>query len=232
MSITLRQMVYDIKNIAYGGLQSDDAKLSDRQIAYWIKQQRARLIKQELSKKTRIPESYIQHIPCLELELVNDAECCQTYNKCKVLRSKLPIPTTITRGGKSTIVSVSSVDGMHHFSETTFFKVKTNKYAKYTGDLRRWFLKDDYLYITNDSDIKRLAIAGVFEDPEELSNFVTCEDKECFTEDSEFPITMDMAGMVTSIILQERLGIIKQMPTDTTNNAIEDAKIINPNRQL
>ena len=49
MAINLNTIVYDIVNTAYGGESSDDAALSFRQVAYWVKQERSLLLSQIIS---------------------------------------------------------------------------------------------------------------------------------------------------------------------------------------
>ena len=70
MATTLNKLVYDIKNIAYGGVSSDDAKVSDDQIAYWVKQERSVLISQIMSRKMRVAASCIETLERVFLEQV------------------------------------------------------------------------------------------------------------------------------------------------------------------
>ena len=60
MALTLNKLVFDIKNIAYGGITSDDAKISDRQIAYWVMQERSMLLSQIMGRKMRVAASCIE----------------------------------------------------------------------------------------------------------------------------------------------------------------------------
>jgi len=45
------EIIYNIKNLIAGGIQSDDQDLSDLQLAYIINYYRARLFKQEQEKE-------------------------------------------------------------------------------------------------------------------------------------------------------------------------------------
>ena len=51
---TIKEIVYDIKNIVRGGLQSDDEMISDRQIEFQINSIRAQLIRQDINKRRSI----------------------------------------------------------------------------------------------------------------------------------------------------------------------------------
>ena len=47
----LSKIIYNIKNLYSGGIQSDDINLSDAQLAHIINYYRAKLIKQEQEKE-------------------------------------------------------------------------------------------------------------------------------------------------------------------------------------
>ena len=217
--ISLNEILFDIKNIAYGGTQSDDVKVSDRQVEYWIHQTRAMLIHNEMSKRNKINDSFIQHLECIDLECVDSIECCDINGECFVLRSKKKIPTTISSGGRNAILSVETIDGKESLSETTYFRKRYNQYNKYTQLNKRWYIKDDYLYITNDILMEYVKISGIFEDPSEAKNFKTCEGEECYTNDSSYPVTSMMASLITDVVLSKKMNIARQMPNDEENDA-------------
>jgi|GEM_PF-900971 len=218
---TLNHLVYDIKNIAYGGTQSDDTPVSDRQVAYWVNQVRSILVEQGMSSTKAIPDAFVQHLECIELECIDAAECCgvSISSNERLLKSTQRLPITIQRGGKNTIISVSSVDKLVSFSETSFYRQRVNKYNKYTGSKPRWFLKDNYLYIVSGFVLDTVSIAGVFDDPTEALEFSTCEGAPCFTWDSEYPITNKIAKVLTDIVLQDKLGIVLKAPRDDSNDS-------------
>lgn len=216
---SLNQLIYDIKNIISGGVQSDDITISDRQVAFWINQTRATLIGQLLSDGKSIPDALIQHLECVELHCVDAAECCEIETCERVLRSTQKIPESIGRNNRNTILSVSSPDKTVGFTETNYFRQRTNKHNKYTGKRPRWFIKNNYLYLTNTKELEYVSLSGIFEDPTEAALFTTCEGKPCFTWDSEYPITGRIATVTTSMILKERVGLMASAPNDETNNA-------------
>ncbi len=219
MAKTLNEIIYDIKNSAFGGFQSDDVQVSDRQVAYWINEARDTLIGQLLSSGKSIPESAVQHLECVQLECLDAAECCEFTSCNKVLRSTQKLPRSIQTNDRNSILSVESPDKTVGFSETTYFRAKTNKYNRYTGNNPRWFIKNDYLYVINEKMLEYVSVSGIFEDPTEATLFTTCDGAPCFTWDTDYPITQRMARLITTMILQDRLGITQQTPNDTSNNA-------------
>ena len=225
----LNTIVYDIINIAYGGESVDDADISFRQVAYWVKQERSLLLSQMLSKKMRIASACIEYINCVHLEPVDASECCEIDLGVHVLKSINPIPTTVQRNGRDSILAVESLDGMRPFSETTDTRRKWNKYNKYTSSKQRWYIKNGHLYVSCDIRLDAVKVTGIFEDPAEVWKMNYCTSSEnpilsaCeYDWEFPFPISLSMAEQATSIILQKRISIILNAPTDETNDAKED----------
>lgn len=219
MAKTLNELVYDIKNPGFGGFQSDDIQVSDRQVAYWVNDARDLLIGQLLSSGKSIPETIVQHLECVQLECLDPAECCDITSTKKVLRSTQKLPRTIQRNNRNTILSVTSPDKSKSFSQTNYFRRRTNSYNKYTSDEPRWFIKNDYLYIVNELILEYVSVSGIYEDPTEVILFTNCDGEPCFTWDSDYPITQRMARTITTMVLQERLGVTQQAPNDQNNDA-------------
>jgi len=230
--VTLNTQVYDIKNIAYGGITSDDAKVSDRQIAYWIKQQRSMILTQMMSRKLRVPSVCTEYLNCVFLKPADVSECCEVDSGVYVLKSINPIPRTIQRNGRDSILAVESLDGAKTFSETTDTRRKWNKYNKYTSSNQRWYLKNGYLYISCDILVDAVKVTGVFEDAEDvwhMNHCTTAEDpflSECeYDWDFPYPISLSMAEQVAAIVLQKRMNVIISLPNDETNNAKGDGEV-------
>ncbi len=219
MAKTLNELVYDIKNPANGGVQSDDVAASDRQVAFWINDTRDLLAGQLISKGKSIPETLIQHLECVEMECLDPTECCDISSCDRVLRSTQKLPRTIQRNDRNTILSVSSPDKKVGFTQTTYIRQRSNVHSRYTGNEPRWFIKNDYLYVTNIKVLEYVSVSGVFEDPTEAIMFTNCDGAPCFTWDDDYPVTGSMGRMITSIILKERMGIVMQAPNDENNDS-------------
>jgi hypothetical protein len=229
--VTLNKLVFDIRNIAYGGELTDDLKISERQVAYWVAQARALFIRQELSARMSPADSWIQHLKCVDLELIDSSECCDVDLGCFILKSIKKIPGTIKRRDRNNILSVESLDGEYSYSETTSFRRKYAQYNKYTATGKRWYLKNDHLYISGDKTTLGVTLSGIFEDPEEVREFKTCTGETCFTWDSEYPVDLGMATRITDIILSSKMGIARQMPGDATNNAYGEQGLVQAPKQ-
>ena len=232
MALSLNKLVYDVKNMAYGGVSSDDAKISDNQIAYWIKTERSMLLSQMMGKKLRVPASCVETLDRVYLDVVDAAEACEVDLGVHVLKSRKPLPRTVQRNHTDSILAVESLDGERPFSETTTFRRKWNKYNKYTSSKNRWYIKDNHLYVSCDILIEAVKVTGVFEDAEEVWLHNRCFDdyiasgvpaKSCdYDWDTPFPISMSLASQATDLIMQKRIQVTLTLPNDETNNAKGD----------
>ena len=220
---TLNRLVYEVRNIYK--LYADDSQITNRIIAQYIKETRAKLLEEDLSKGKIISDEFIQYLPCVEFEsyAYGDACCDDDYEFDICLsRSVEKLPVTIQRNNKNMIVAVQSVDMRKDYSETTFYRAKYNGNNRFTGHTVRWYLLDGYMYLTNTNEIERLSVTGIFEDPEELTSFTTCTGTSCFNWDGVYPITSGMAKRVVDIVLKDRLNLTYQLKEDEINNAKDD----------
>lgn len=218
MGISLNHMAYDILELASSGGNPNEFKISLDQIIYWIEQTRAILIGQSLNKREDINDSWIQYINCLSLEQVDSSLCCEAPSGCMVLKSVLRLPSTIDTWKDNWIISVEGMDGTS-IPKSNRIKQKYQKYNKYTSKDKSWCVIDDYLYIINDPYLQTVKVALLAEFPSELARFVNCSGTACFTNDSEYPISISMASTITDIILKTKVNPFMQYPQDNSNDA-------------
>jgi hypothetical protein len=218
MAITANHLIYDIVEIASSGGNPNEFKITNEQVLYWIEQVRSQLISQSLAKKDDINDSWIQYIPCVELEQVDSSECCAADSGCYVLRSKKKLPSTIDTWKDNWIVSVSTMDGTL-ISKSNPLKSRYQRHNKYTGKTKTWYVKDDYLYIINEDFLELVEVAGLFETPSDLKRFTDCSGDLCFTEDSPYPISLTLATQVTDIIIKTKVAPFMQFDMDNNNDS-------------
>lgn len=176
---TLNQIIYDTWE-SVRSVITDDDELDIRRIAFWIKNQRAKYLRQEFNKPYRIIDDrtvqVIEALPLVTVDTLSIPGITLPVSK-KVLRSSVRIPNTIEQYTKPTFTRIGSLD----MTDRRFNYID---YAKlpYVGNGRlnkeQFFvtLVDRYLYvISNDNNYKwkglqYLNLQGVFEDVEELEN--------------------------------------------------------------
>ena len=225
--ITLDELVYDLLEIVRPNL-SDDDNFDKRQIAFWIKNQRALWLRNELNKNRTVDDNIIQDLGCVELELADKADCCNVSDGCKVLRTKLKIPNTIELHNSTGITRI----GPNDKTTTPFSFVNYNRmHVSGNGRFNRKeifvFLLNSRVYLTATDDsmlkyIETINIRGVFEDPEEAALFNHCSGGACYTNKSPYPVNRWMVDYMKGAILELNFATALQAVEDTTNNAKSD----------
>lgn len=221
MAITLDMIADDITAIASSGSNPDNFRIPLEQIYYWIYQTRATLIGQSLAKKDDLNDTWLQQINCLELELVDESECCLIDSDCYVLRTVRQIPNTIDTWKANWLVSVTTPTGTQ-ISKSNQFANRYQKYSKYTGSKRYYYLKDNYVYVINDTLLEYINVQGLFENPADLSDYVSCENESCFNPNSSpYPISANMSSQITDIILKTKITpfLLQYRPDDKNDGA-------------
>lgn len=213
----LQHIIDDIRAIATSGSNPNEFRIPDEQISYWISQIRAMLIGQSLAKKDDLNDTWLQTITCMELELADASECCLAPSNCYVLKTIRKLPSTIDTWRANWIVSVTTADG-DPISKSNQFSSRYQKYNKYTNDTRYYYLKNDYIYVVNDVMLEMINVTALFQDPMDLEDFVAC-DGSCFTAESYYPVSANMASTITDIIIKTKvLPMLQQFKQDNAND--------------
>jgi len=227
--VTLNELIYNIKDIKYGGVSSNDTDLSDDQVAFWIRIVRALLLRQEFERNKMTNPSLVQDLGCVPIECVDRVECCNLgYTSEEYLHrtvNKIPAPLFINWAGLHNPAIFTYIGLVTHdkpFEFTSEAIVNQAKHKKYTASMPRAFYRNERIYITNiknPSNLELINIKGIFEDPEEAKKFNKCDGELCFTRDQPYPITPYLIDPMQDIILDKYLGMISQTKADKENNA-------------
>lgn len=224
---TLNEIAYDLITIVRPQL-SDDTDIELRQIKFWIRNQRALWLRNELNRKRTIDEDVIQTL-CVDIEEVDASDCCDIVIGCSVLRSKQKLPKTIELHTKNAIVRVGPVNKKEKpFSYIGYERVPWVGSGRFNKFLLYAFLYNKYIHVLTNNlaykDLKTIIVRGVFENPEELASFRTCEEQPCYSDDEEYPIKTWMIPALKESILKSNLLIEAQAESmaDNSNNATSD----------
>jgi hypothetical protein len=220
--MTLNQLIFNILNLKSGGRDSDDDSLSRRQTEFVIGYIRAMLIRRDFEKGHSINPDIIQDLGCIEVEPVDEADCCDVQVGCQILRSLKQLPKTLELYDKNMITYVGTVDKRHAFDLIPVARSRWVTFNKYTSKHRRAFILNRYLYIVNDQIIKYVNVRGVFEDPKEAANFNHCDGTPCFTYDDQYPIAAWMVQPLTSMVISGEVKDTFVFPADTKNDSVSE----------
>lgn len=218
------EIVYNIKNLIAGGVQSDDQNLSDRQLAFIVNYYRSKLLKQDQDKGRFNKELYIQNLGKVTLIKADRNECCDIVG-C-VLRTELQIPTPLETYKGINITFVGTQNGQP-FNKTYVNTLPWKSASKWTGHEPKWYYQNGYVYIVSPPTemLTYVNIQGIFEKPEDALMFRTCDctlnSETCFdTLDYEYPLPLHHVDTIVKMVAQTELKILTSIPTDTSNNSI------------
>lgn len=200
---TLNEIVY---NIALQVEKADDAVLLER-LKFIVGYYRAQFIRQDQQRNHSIPPQFIQSLECLEMEAANAMECCDGEDiGCEVWKTKQKIPRPVRLYDGSVFGYVGSVDGKVPYQATTGVQAQYSNYSKWSKGVAQYIYTNDRIYVLNARPAEIL-VRGIFERPEELGIYQCCDSTPVFTEDKEYPMSMDMVQRVTQSILATEMQL-------------------------
>jgi hypothetical protein len=228
----LSEIVYNIKNLMAGGIESDDENLSSSQVAFMVGYYRARLLRQDRLKGRMNRELYIQNLGKVPLITADKNECCD-IDAC-ILRTELQIPKPLETYDSINLTFIGTVDG-RPFSKTTHNAAYWSGAAKYTGKAPKWYYQNGYIYIINPPTqmLSHVNIQGVFEDPTVAMSFRTCDcdnGETCIDEDSfdfEYPMPMHYVDLIVKMVAETEMRILTALPTDISNDSLDQVAVLN-----
>ena len=191
---TIKEIVYDLKNIIRGGLQSDDEMISDRQIEFQI----------------TISDNIKQIIHCLEMEEV-PASICGLPGDEMIMRSKRKIPNPIETSHQDLITAIGPSGLLSlNFHMIPYNRAPWARTNKYTKLMTCAFVLDSFIYVVGNNAhmLETIKVEGVWQDPKDIAEY-TLHDNVTSSynpETEEYPISISI------------LDLIKQ----ATNNAKAD----------
>lgn len=216
--VTLNTITTDLLNIIRGSQISQSEPISKRQLEAWVHEYRAKLLKQDLDKGKMPNPDYIQTIQALELEEVDESEG-SIASDIKTFRTKLQVPKMIDLNFKSGFMYIGTINGR----EIQFVpegRARWQQYKKYTGGDPIAYLKNKYIYVENDKELRWLTVRGIAEVPTEISHLNNPnESVEDSTMNSSYPIPINLIPTLKEMILKGELGIEVNAFSDTKNDS-------------
>lgn len=224
--MTLREITYDLKMELQRNHLSDDSRLSNRRIRFWIKSKRYDYIKKRENKRhTRSPQ-IIQNLSPLETEIIDiSLDPVNLPVGFSIIRTKEEIPQTIYFNELDDgIQSVGSIDQLQNFfTYVPYRDAHLMGNSKYNENEIFAFLLNGYMYIFGKEQyIKALTylnVRGVFSDPMDLSNYTDQDGNKIFSVDHDYPFHEDMWEYMKKELVQTNVETLYKVPTDTTNDA-------------
>lgn len=222
----LSELVYNVKNLIAGGIESDDENLANSQVAFIIGYYRARLLRQDKLKGRMNHELTVQNLGRVPLVKADKNECCDIED-C-ILRTALPIPRPLETYDSLNITFVGNNSGKPYTKENHNSMYWATS-QKYTGKDPRWYYQNGYIYIVNPPSLmlNEINIQGIFEDPMVAELYRTCDCNNpdpCIDEDNldfKYPMPLHYTDLIVKMIAESELQILVSLPTDISNDSLD-----------
>lgn len=221
------EIVYNIKNLAEGGISNRSSNFSNRQIGFWVQYYRARFISEYTRKIGYVHQQLIQDMGIVTLTEVDKA---QGAVKEGCIIKMATIPKLVDLPGNKALTYVGKLSKQDPFILAYNNTIGYAKHKKFTSQENRAYIigQDLYVETPKQSNLTYINIQGVFEDPfavptHDVSGNSTALDPET----DEYPMPARLTAMVTEAILKVEMGIHLQTDAsnDKTNNAQDDPAI-------
>jgi len=194
------------------GEELGTAKLMRRYVYTKMLSVRATLVFNKINKKQFLSKWNYSTLSCIELVKADKNACpCLNLSECNckiVLKSKYKLPKPLNKISGYIIDSVLSVDDTVQFSEKTYVGQKWSKYDKHTSKKPYFYIKDDYLYVSNTIKLKALSVTLMVFDPIGVLSYPSIcgnEEEICplYPMDIEFPIDEDLIDTLVELTVKE-----------------------------
>lgn len=216
---TQREIIYSIRRVIRAGNLVDDDKITDRQIAFLCDAVRSTLIRQQQDKGQSLSENHIQYIHCLAVEQVDTAFDSAIPTDCKVYRTVQNIPQPIESKHKDLITRVSPNEFMSlNFAMIPYQRLPYSDFTRFKEPIATRYRNK--IYIINAPYMEKITVGGVWDKPNDLSNYTDCSGTNCFTWDSDYPISSHLIDPMIKFVVDE-LTLSLKVNVDTTNNSAD-----------
>ncbi len=194
---TLKEIVYNIKNIAEGGFSQDtDSKISTLQVEFLVHTYRAQLLLQYSNNGRKLhPETLQSHVVTISGTDVN----------------KVTLPSLVQFNSQRAIKSIKAKIGATENIEVFLSSEGMTTYStsnKFTGSSKKAYLKNGELHFNFDTDTSdTITILGCFSNPKDVSTYVD-------DDTTEYPLPQELVTVLTQQILQNEYRVVINEPRD------------------
>tara|TARA_R110002050_G_scaffold69859_2_gene151013 strand:- start:2510 stop:3175 length:666 start_codon:yes stop_codon:yes gene_type:complete len=211
--MTLDEIAYNLLNLMRGGRSSNDEHISLEQIKFNIKHYRAMFIRRDYAKNQHVSTSLEQDIGCVPLIKIDGSKCCNLPTDCPVFRTERKLPKTVRFNFKDAFTFIGKPNGTGTIPKIEPYEVEYLQYDKFTKNQTKYYLIDDHVYVYNPNGLDAINIRGVFEDPEDVHEWDTCNGN-CYDNQTDYPLPLDMLSAINTGLLQGELAILMNSPND------------------
>ena len=233
---TISQSVNTVKS-EIKRITNDNIIFSNRLIYGKLKKYRNLLLKRESDKSKLRNSNAIQTLTCLNLEETDMIECCDGVNSgYSVLRSKYKIPKFLDSVLDRRYIRVYDMLRTTVFDEKSPEVVIQQQKMRFKYPSISFWIRNNYIYFDNSNkrikNPEKIIIDGIFESPEDVFTFNTCEQNDCCAEEDkvctfipmlqrEFNCPGHLQAVVEQLTIEELIKTVSSTPQDRENDSKE-----------
>jgi hypothetical protein len=218
------EIIYNIKNLMAGGIESDDQNFSNEQLSFIVNYYRARFLKQDQEKGRYSNSLYVQNLGNVPLIQADKNECCDTNGCILRTKDKIPFPLETFKGINLTFIG--TLNG-RPYQRTYHNAVVWKKGSRFTKNDTQWYYQNGYIYIVDPSSImlSHINIQGIFEDPKKAEEFRTCDcdnGTDCYIGfDFEYPMPAHYIDALVKMVGESEMRMLYSILPDTLNDSYD-----------
>ena len=221
-------MIYSVKNILRGGQITDDDSITDRQVAFLIDATRATLLRQQYNKGQNLSDNNIQTVTCMGVEQVDTSLMPGFPSQCTVYKTINPLPKPIESKGKDLIIGISApIIGGLTYEYIPYARLPYATFTRFKRPMVTIFNR--YLYLIDAPYTLNIAVSGVFENPNELSEYNDCEGQPCFDWDTDYPMSSHLVEAAVKMVTDLLTFSVRTLADRTNTGAHELESQLNSN---
>ena len=210
-------------------IDSDDSNISEKYIIQLINQQRALFLTNEGNKRGHTLDSkLIQTLKPSNIEKVSTvlSNDLGLTSECFFVRTTDKIPRAIETHKGQLYTRIGPLDLMaKEFPLKELVEVTFAGNGRFNENVISAFWLDDRIYLVSKAEdfqfVKAISIRGIFEDPEEVAKFNTC-DGPCYDDKLPFPMPMDMVSIISAGLINGELKLLLGSFSDDENDRQQD----------
>ena len=184
------------------------------------------LIRRDYARNGYVSKTIEQDLGCIFLEDVDMSKCCgvDLPTGCTVYRTNRRLPKTVRFNLTDAFTFIGKPNGASTIPKMEAYELDWVPYDKYTSRETRYYVIDEYIYVYEPQGLEAVNVRGVFEDPEEVGKFATCDNDYCYDEQSDYPLPMDMVSAITNGLVNGELSLLTSTINDTENDKQQDKR--------
>lgn len=225
--MTLNELAYSLLGLVRGDYKDNDY-LDIRLIYHFIHTQRANWVAKELGKPNPNIESFEQDLGALLVETVSSNPYSSIATGANFKRTVESIPKPLYKKGMPLITRIGSIDySQYPFDIITLNRVSSYGTGKFNVNSIGGFYSGSKVYLMSRNNatlggLEYINVRGIFENPTEVGGFTTIDGNVCYSPDDNYPISAELIDYLHGDIMQYKLRLVVDTPSDRSNNADTD----------